>query len=390
MMIRLLCIDLFCDYNLIDIELLSKNNIEPHFILLDTKLNDNFKNLINTYIISKFNYQELFKVAKIIKPHRIVCFSEELFFETAKLNSYFNCSGIRTCNVDTFSNKLTMIEKVKKKIVTPHTFHLKKQISYNHLTKILNSNELICKPLNQSGSFGVRHIKNEDEYILFLNQEKQHLNQFIAQNFIKGEFYHSELVVQNNNIMFYSARKYSRPNLNMLKYNHPIFSCNITDPNINNKIINASFQVQSSIGLKNGIMHTEFFIEEDTEKVIFIETNLRSPGIGLNYMYQDMLGISLETILCLIICSKKIPKLKKKNDFFVCGYYPISEGKLIKFNNIELGVNSKWKYFAKEGDDLYKMQSMSKLAMVVCNSLHINEIKMAEKLLKNHIIAEIT
>ena len=183
-------------------------------------------------------------------------------------------------------------------------------------------------------------------------------------------------MVYKGDVLFVSAREYTNPNHFMVSKNIPIFSLNILDPVKEEKIKEASIRVKEILNIDNGILHTEFFVSNDGH-IQFIETNARPPGIGLNKLYQKKLSISMETILCCIVCGIAPPRMMESKSHFICGYYPKKKGLIKKIIQPEVQVEQEWTFFVKPNDKGEEMKHMSKSAMVVCwddSNLKINKI----------------
>lgn len=385
MNIKLLCVDVLEDYSLIDDEYLNGLGIDLS-ILYTSKNSESKKNGIK---IDKFNFEEIFRVSKSIMPDRIVCYSEELFSDVAKVRQCLNIKGMDVDTARLFSNKYLMYIKLKDKVDTPKSLLLSKDISYKEIKGRVESEQIFIKPVSCSGSYETYHILSEKCFSNFLLKKKLPISSYIAQTFIHGELYHSELIVENGKIRFRSARKYSAPNHSMICSGELLYSVFVDDIEIEKALLKESIVVQQGLNVNSAVMHTEFFLENSTGNLVFLETNLRAPGIGLNNMYNKILGISYETIMCLLVCEKAIPFFNECEKVYACGYYPLQEGTVKKINKIDVKINSDWTYFIKEGEHNNQRRSMTKAAMVICSDLKKNKVIEAMKLLHEHQLIEV-
>lgn len=240
----------------------------------------------------------------------------------------------------------------------------------------LNTHNIFIKPVNSSGSYETYHINTEEEFKKFIASRKESEITYIAQPFVNSDLFHSEIAVYNGTILFAEARKYTSPNHLMVSRGLPIFSLNILDPQTKQLIIDATIIIKNLLDFNNGVLHTEFFMGEKGE-IQFLETNARPPGIGLNKLYKKKYSISLETILCCIVCEVQPPKLMESENHFICGYFPRKEGLVKQIIKPNVGNQNEWTIFIKPGDRIETAKHMSKAAMVICwdNSLEkVNEI----------------
>lgn len=381
---NLLCIDPLQDYELIDYELLLKLGIKAIFLIKDES-----KAIYSqaTVLVNSFSFEDILAICDLIRPDYIACFSEDMFVDIANIRETLNIAGMSLSMAKLLSHKNLMYEKLDGLFPYPNTSILTVSSNLNSIKEKLNTREIFIKPINSSGSYETYHIKNDEDFSNFLVNRKESEENYIAQAYIEDELYHSELAVFNGNILFVCARKYTHPNHLMVSKNLPIFSLNILDSDKHKLIVDASIKVKDTLGIKNGVLHTEFFMSDDGH-VQFIETNARPPGIGLNKMYQKKYSISLETILCCIVCGIEPPSLVESRNHFICGYYPKKQGVIKNINKPKLPVQNEWTVFVKPDDASEQMKHMSKSAMVLCWDDSIIEINKAGEFLSEQDIVE--
>lgn len=382
---KLLIIDELCDYSLIDIELLKSKNIDVIFAFSDINQYEINKRPNKVYLPS-FSFEDIFAAVKHSTPNYIVCMSEEYFYEVSGIREMLSIPGMSMKTSKKLSDKYIMNQiAMKGGLNTPHTKLLDIDDSYSNLKEVLGSKIVFIKPTTKTGSFETYKIKNELDYKSFLKNKRLALEQYIAQEFIDGELYHSEVIVSKGEIKFLHSRKYTSPNADMVFNQQPIFSANISNKEMKNLLDEASLRLVASFGIKNGVYHNEFFIRN--EEALFLETNARAPGIGLNHMYAQMLGVSLETLLCLIVCNVELPPIISDEYKYFCGYFPVKKGTVLSVNTLEMDVKSKWEFFVKQGDVLKSHSSMTKSAMVICWDNELSKIeKNSEKLLSHEVL----
>ncbi len=385
MMIKLLCVDSAESYELVDTALLCSLGIEAVFVY---KTESKTTSLDEGVFVSSFDYAELYAVCERVRPDYIVCFSEDFFVDLALIREKLGIQGMNLAKAMLLSHKNFMYDKLDGFVQCPQSTMLFDDAHFYSLQHALGADEIFIKPINKAGSYETYHVKNESEYQQFLSNKKENLVNYIAQNYIHAELYHSELVVFEGEILFASARQYSFPNHLMVSRHEPIFSLNIRDQNQYKKILDASIKVQKTLGVENGILHTEFFMTQSGD-VIFIETNARTPGIGLNHMHRKNLSISLETLLCCIVCGVRPPALVESSYHYLCGYYPLKPGRIRKMELPLLDVNNEWIVYVKPYDYHEPAVHMTKSAMVMCWDQCGKKVAEAGKMLAKHQVVEI-
>lgn len=384
MSIKLLCIDQLEDFSLIDTDYLNSIGIEAYFLFTKGD-SSNTKNCIK---INKYDFNNIFTAARSLSPDRIVCFSEELFITVARVQNKLKIKGMSQNSAKVFSNKFSMYNKLDGHIKVPKTTLLSRASSYIDLVCSLGIENIFIKPVACSGSFETYHVRDQASYDTFINHKKLNLDKYIAQEYIAGELYHVETIVEGGNVKYKSARKYSAPNNSMLENEVLLYSMPIYDPEVESELLEKGLLVQQKLDVQNAVMHTEFFKSTDTGQLVFIETNMRAPGIGLNKMYKKLLGISFETIMCLLVCKVSIPRFNVSKKMFVCGYYPRKKGVVKKINKPNLNIDCQWEYFTNIGDETKELNSMTKAAMVLCSDFNREKLKTAIEYLSSYQVIE--
>jgi biotin carboxylase len=146
-----------------------------------------------------------------------------------------------------------------------------------------------------SGSRGAYIAKTEEEVPKFLKKG------YMAESFVEGTECSIEAIVQNGKVLFQNITEYTEPKFANLV--PATFSSEIQ-----HKIFEFNKKIIAALGAKNGITHTEVFIQNleqnDAEKInlVFGEMALRPPGgyimelLKLSYQ-KDFWQIWIDTFL---------------------------------------------------------------------------------------------
>lgn len=381
----LICIDPLQEYELIDCDLLVQLSISPIFLIKDES---KFVKHRENVVVSSFSFEDLLAICDSIRPDYIVCFSEDMFVDVAKIREKLNIAGMNLNTSMLLSHKDLMYQKLDGLFLYPKITTLIESSNLKSIKERIGVQEIFIKPINSCGSYETYHIKTEKDFCNFLTNKKESEEKYIAQAYVADDLYHSELAVFDGDILFVEARKYTNPNHLMVSKNLPIFSLNILDEHQRQLILDASVKVCQLLEFNNGVLHTEFFMGEDG-CIQFIETNARPPGIGLNKLYQKKYSLSLETILCCIVCEVEPPRLVKNKSHYICGYFPRKGGVVKRIHKPELSVENEWVLFVKPDEPSEQIAHMSKSAMVICWDDSITEINQIGTFLAEQDIVEI-
>ncbi|OGT29989.1 MAG: hypothetical protein A3E87_09650 [Gammaproteobacteria bacterium RIFCSPHIGHO2_12_FULL_35_23] len=371
-------------YNFIDFKYLENKGLQVIPLLIQTP-SIYYKNGI---VLENFNYTLLLNTIKKISPDYICSMYDGFMLAIAKIRETLNLPGLSYNSVQNLINKNQVYKTIDSALKIPKTILLSNEMTYSELTNLLMTDTIFVKPHSKSGSEAICIISSEHEFLKFKQEKQFQASSYIAQEYIQGTFYHCELIVQNDEIKFLSARQYSAPNHKMITDSIPLFSIDI-DNEITNKIIKqAAIIVQKRMAFNNGIMHIEFYLNKNM-KPIFIEANIRNPGIWLNKMYHMKLGISFETLMLQIEAGIKLDNIIPDNEYYICGYYPILPGTVKKINYPSLTIKHELDVTVKIGYSYDKPIKLSKAAAIVAWDNAFDKVFSTYQQLNTHRLLEV-
>lgn len=384
-MIKLLCIDLHEYYEMIDQCLLATHGIHVIVVCQTKAKQDQFQFSV---LVSSLEFESLLEACRNVSPDFIWCGSERLFEVVAKVRQRLGISGMTLEMARLLGCKHLMYQYLDGIVAYPRTTLLDANDDYETLKKRLSTNDLFIKPTNKSGSYQTYRVQSGVDYQNFLSKQTEGLANYLAQIYIDADLYHADIVVFKGQVLFLSARQYSSPNHFMVSHNQPIFSWTIRNSEHLRLITEAALHVRQALGVENGVLHTEFFLTR-ANQVFFIETNARSPGIGLNHLYQKKLSISFETLLAFIVCGIAPPVIIEKPEYYSCGYYPIKPGRVKSVNLPVLPVAHEWQVYVKPEDYFEPAARMSKAAMFIGWDADIQVLESVNAILTRHELVDV-
>ena len=169
----LLCIDPSQDYELIDYELLKEMGICSVFLIKEQSKIPQGNNYI---LVNTFSYEDILSASRTMRPDYIVCFSEDLFEDIAKIRNILNIKGMSINKARLLSQKTVMYEKLSNMFPYPKTISLTEEFSLSLLQDKLDSQEIFIKLTSGSGSYETYHVKNEDDFSNFNHSRKKGQN----------------------------------------------------------------------------------------------------------------------------------------------------------------------------------------------------------------------
>lgn len=321
---RVLLIGVPFSYKLVDYELLKSECIEP--VLSYLKGTPPISDELSVYY-DVLCFDEIAQIIEDYSIKYIVCFNDNFLIQTGQLRTRYGLPGIGYPEIIKFKMKSEMYKMLSPYLTTPKTLHYRHDFSFKNISDVLGAGEYFIKPDNLAGSEGSRHIRNQEDYHDWQESNNNSGNHFLIQRYYSDPLYHCELVVRHNEIRYIQARRYSYPNHRFLE-GKIIASFPVQDIALRQLIEQQSIIVQQRLGLKNGIMHTEFFVGTDC-KPVFLETNIRPAGGAINLVHKRRAGISLETLMILLELDRDFDiSVEDRQLFDLCGYIPLKQGRV--------------------------------------------------------------
>lgn len=260
------------------IEIAKKNNLRV--VLLYNKKLKNHKADALEQISFTWTEQEWKSFAenllkKEVKPIAILAPTEKSVVPAAWISEIIKPNYYTTIQTALYCTHKPTMKRIAQKNAIPCSDFLENEMGNNKISK----KELIeklglpmaLKTCTGSGSRGAYIAKTEEEVPKFLKKN------YMAESFVEGIECSIEAVVQNGKVLFQNITEYTEP-----KFANLVPATFASE--IQNKIFDFNKKIIIALGAKNGITHTEVFIQNldtnDADKInlVFGEMALRPPG----------------------------------------------------------------------------------------------------------------
>jgi len=366
-------------YELVDVSLLRENNLTPIFLYEDKSTSINAQCCA---YVDRLCVNEVKGLAKKHEVSFIVCFNDNFLIDAAKIRTELNLQGMHSVEIERYKKKSLMCNLLKHNLNTIPYLTVDKDTSYDDVVLLFGEGRYFIKPDYMAGSEGAGVVTSKKEFLTLQNEIIEKYKIGIIQPYIDTELFHCELMVKNGEVIYKNARKYSYPNFKILS-GKIIASLPIKDEKIRLHIEDKACLVQKTLGFKNGLMHTEFFMENN--QLLFLETNIRQAGGGINLIHKNRLDISMETAMILLETGKELKLGNINNKFFTSGYIPRQKGTVQKTIIPDMQGEVEFNIRVKSGDvlDIPKTASDASVS-------YIGEYNSLSKLYEDFVMLEKT
>ena len=231
----------------------------------------------------------------------IAVMSEFTMDEAAKLRDHFktkfNMFGSGVELTELFRNKLKMKEVLAKgNVRLPKYREFDVQAYQTHPNQYLQTLEhflgypMFIKPIDGAASIGTAYIRDRSSLEQWCNQSIDSKQRFEIDEFIDGDLYHVDGVIQNNQIKFLFPSRYLHPNADGLS-GKPICSMTLSpDSEDYQRLSEFAKETHKHFPeIPDGLFHLEVF--KNRENIfIFLELAARPPGAAVPEVYMIRTG----------------------------------------------------------------------------------------------------
>jgi hypothetical protein len=320
---RVLVIGKLISYELLDVELIENQGIEPWFLFLNSdKIPDDFP--YKVCLVESLCEPTVKSLVCEKDITAICCFNDNFLLQVSNIRDELGLTGIKSEEMKKFKRKSSMYNALSPVVQTIPYIKVEPGLTYQQLEYTLGLPPYFVKPDQLAGAEGTLKIDCKEEFEKFMGKFDQKQNSLIIQPYIDAELYHCEMFVHKGNVIYSQARKYSYPNHKILE-GKIIASFPIEDRTIEIELEKLAEDVQKTLKFENGVMHTEFFIDSGNN-ISFLETNIRQPGGAINLIHRKRTGISVETAMILLELEKNIDFNVDSSKLYTSGYIPMKKG----------------------------------------------------------------
>ncbi len=239
-------------------------------------------------------------IARKMKPDRVVALEEFDVMTAALIREHLCLPGMSSSNAKTFRDKYRMAEAAKAAgVVLPEFVPLINTDEIGSFMKRV-SPPWIIKPRSDVSAIGIRKVDDADEVLRIVGEmnEREHLRErasyYLLAQFVAGEVFHVDSIVNNGRVVFAGANRYGRPPLEVAHGGGAYVSRSVTHGSENEKKLFAINRVLvKALQLERGAAHAEFIKSEADGEFYFLEIAARVGGAYIADVLEAASGLNL-------------------------------------------------------------------------------------------------
>ena len=177
---------------------------------------------------------------------------------------------------------------------------------------------VVVKPLDGSGSEGVRVVEDESELRAWASAEAG-AGPFLCEQYVSGPEYSCELLIQGGQVVFANVtEKLTTPPPYFVEIGHrvPAASCTATTAET---ITRSAMAATAAIGMRDGIAHVE--MRDVDGRACLMEIAVRTPGDFIMDIVQLATGVDLFRAV-IAISLRRVPETAPTGRGVACVWFP--------------------------------------------------------------------
>ena len=152
----------------------------------------------------------------------------------------------------------------------------------------------VLKPRSEASSMGIKRLGHESELWPVLDQLGDQQSFFVLEQFVPGDVFHVDGLVDNGQVLFQAAHQYGRPPINVYQDGGIFLTRSLDrDSTVAKSLFALNQQVQTALGMRRGATHTEYIRAHADGRFYFLETAARVGGANIAEAVEYATGINL-------------------------------------------------------------------------------------------------
>lgn len=225
---------------------------------------------------------------------RIVALDEFEVELVGMLREHLRLPGMGVSAVLHFRDKLSMRDLAHEAgIRVPDFVGIK---NYDRLRDYMSAVQppWVLKPRMEASAMGIQKVQNTEEVWRALDHLGDLQSYYLLEQFVPGDVYHADSLVVAGKIMFVSVQKYGAPPMQIYQ-GGGVFTTRVlpASDKVAQNIRTMNARIIKTLGLENGVAHTEFIRAHTTGDIYFLESAARVGGANIADLIEHATGINL-------------------------------------------------------------------------------------------------
>ncbi len=168
--------------------------------------------------------------------------------------------------------------------------------NYDHVREFLARvpGPWLLKPRSEASSMGIKKIQQADDLWPILDQLGDQQSFFVLEQFVPGDVYHVDSLLDKGEVLFTIAHKYGQPPLSVYAGGGVFITRSLDrDSEEAKSLVAFNKQILKTLGLIRGASHSEYIRAHADGRLYFLENAARVGGANIAECVENATGINL-------------------------------------------------------------------------------------------------
>lgn len=172
-------------------------------------------------------------------------------------------------------------------------------------TRVVNYDELrafmarvpapwLLKPRSEASSMGIQRLYDSEQLWRTLDRLGDQQSYFVLEQYLPGQVYHVDSLVDGGHVLFAAASQYGRPPLNVYQDGGVFITRTLDRASADHQaLVAANQRMLTALGMTRGATHAEFLKSDADGQFYFIECAARVGGANIAETVEFASGLNL-------------------------------------------------------------------------------------------------
>jgi len=233
-------------------------------------------------------------MARTEQIDQIVALDDYDVEKAASLREHLRLQGTGETGARYFRDKLAMRRAAAAAgIAIPQFVHI---LNYKRIQHYMDSvaPPWVLKPRLQAGAIGIKKIESTGQLWETIEQLGDEQSFYVLEKYVPGQVHHVDSILYGGEVLLATAHEYAIPPMEVAHQGRVFSTRTMIRGTEAEQALQAMNRVLlQTVGLKQGVSHTEFIRGRDDGKFYFLETSARVGGAHIVELVEAATGLNL-------------------------------------------------------------------------------------------------
>lgn len=225
---------------------------------------------------------------------RLVALDEFDMEVVAKLREHMRIPGIGTTAIAFYRDKLAMRMGAREAgFLVPEFVRV---LNYDELREYMDRvpGPWLLKPRSEASALGIKKIIVPEDLWRALEELGDRQSYFLMEEFVPGDIFHVDSVINEGKVVFSSVHQYGRPPMQVM-HDGGVFTTRTVDRASADcvELTALNDRLAPALGLKHGVTHGEYIRAHADGRFYFLEIAARVGGAFISDLVEYSTGVNL-------------------------------------------------------------------------------------------------